>query len=537
MHTAQTSRLLKLYLRRDRLKIVLWWLGLVGLMAGAAAKFDGLYGSPQAMASIVTTLKTPAMVSLLGPFTAKAPFSVADVYAAEMMVFMGLFVALMNIYFGVHNSRADEDAGMSELIRAHAVGQQASLWASLLELMLINLFAGILEALGLQAASMSGSHPAGNWLFGLGLAAFGFMFGLFTLLVAQISASSRGATMLSYLLLGILFIARMGTDVQNPNYTWWTVYGWIEKLAIYDQNNWLPVIYMLLLTVAVSVLTFHLSAHRDLGAGLLPQHGGRRQASRWLQGPFSLIARLERTSTLVWLLGLFILGAAYGSIFGTAGDLVTSNPAMAQLIGTAATKVANRTLILQFANKLTIIFVILATIPGLITLLRLNRDDRKGYFEQLHAKATSRLRLYLSFSGFGLLSALLAFALGIAGMTVAGSAAMGHNAISLTRFMRAFWGFAPALLVTFGITACFVGLLPRWQNLAWLLPAYGFFSLYLGSLLNLPKWALRLTPYGWVNTVPVQAIQWATVGWMTTLGIGLIGLGYYGYHRRDLLTN
>ena len=56
--TAQTGLLLRLYLRRDWLKIGLWWLGLVGLMAGAAAKFDGLYGSQQAMASIITTLKT-----------------------------------------------------------------------------------------------------------------------------------------------------------------------------------------------------------------------------------------------------------------------------------------------------------------------------------------------------------------------------------------------------------------------------------------------------------------------------------------------
>lgn len=535
--TAQTGLLLRLYLRRDWLKIGLWWLGLVGLMAGAAAKFDGLYGSQQAMASIITTLKTPAMVSLLGPFTANKPYTVADVYAAEMMVFMGLFVAMMNIYFGVHSSRADEDSGVSELIRAHAVGQHASLWASLLELILINGLAGVLEALGLQAAGMTGSNAAGNWLFGLGLAAFGLMFGLFTLLVAQISDSSRGATMLSYLVLGVLFIARMGTDVQNPDDTWWTIYGWIEKLDIYGQNHWLPVIYMLVLTTVVAVITLVLSSRRDLGAGLLPQRKGRRFASRWLRGPLSLIARLERISTIVWLVALFILGATYGSIFGTAGALVKTNPAMAQLIGAAATKTANQTLVLQFANKLAIIFVVLATIPGLITLLRLNRDDSKGYFEQLHAKAISRLRLYLSFSAFGLISAIVAFALGIYGMDVAGAAAMGHNAIHLTRFMRAFWGFTPALIVTFGIAACLVGFLPRWQNIAWLIPAYGFFSLYLGNMLDFPKWALRLTPYGWVNTVPVHTINWGTAGWMTALGIVLIGLGYLGYRRRDLLTN
>jgi len=65
---AKTGFLLRVYLRRDWLKIMLWLIGVVGLMAGAAGKFDTLYGSSKAMNSIITTLRTPAMVSLLGPF-------------------------------------------------------------------------------------------------------------------------------------------------------------------------------------------------------------------------------------------------------------------------------------------------------------------------------------------------------------------------------------------------------------------------------------------------------------------------------------
>ncbi|MCI1987471.1 MAG: ABC transporter permease [Lactobacillus sp.] len=535
-HYAKTGQLLRLNLRRDWLKLTLWLIGLVGLMAGAAAKFDGLYGTPKTMASIITTLKTPAMVSLLGPFTAEKPYTVAAIYAAEMMVFMGLFVAMMNIYFAIHATRSDEDSGVVELVRAHAVGRNATLTAAILQLILLNFGAGILEALGLQLSGMSGMDSAGNWLFGLGLAAFGLMFGVFSLLFAQIADSSRSATIFSYSWLGLLFIARMGTDIQNPDNTWYTIYGWIEKLEIYGANQWQPVVLMLGLTVIVGALTVGLSASRDVGAGLLPQRAGRRQASLWLRGPLSLVGRLERASTMIWLIGLFILGATYGSIFGTAGDLLNSNPTMAKLIGTAATHAANRTIVLAFANKLAVIFVILATIPGLIILFRLNTDERKGYFEQLHARSVSRLRLYSSLTGYGLVIALLAFGCGMLGMIVVGDAAM-PDAPTFSRFMRAFWGYAPALIVTYGIGALFVGLLPRWQTIAWVLPAYGFFSLYLGSLMNFPKWLTQLTPYGWVNNVPVKAVQWPTAGWMTALGAILIIGGYLAYAKRDLIEN
>ncbi|WP_252902356.1 hypothetical protein [Paucilactobacillus hokkaidonensis] len=176
---SQAGYLTRFYLRRDWLKIVIWMIGLVGLMGVGGGKFDGLYGTKAAMDSIVSTLKTPAMVSLFGPFTAQQPYNVALIFAVEMMVFMGLFMAMMNIYFAVRGTRAEEDSGILELIRAHSVGKYAPLLASIMELLIINVVTGILESLSLMAANMTGADSTGSWLFGLGLAAVGFMFGVF----------------------------------------------------------------------------------------------------------------------------------------------------------------------------------------------------------------------------------------------------------------------------------------------------------------------------------------------------------------------
>lgn len=528
--------LTRFYLRRDWLRIFFWILGLAGLMGAAAAKFDGLYGTEKALNSIAETLKTPAMVSLFGPFSDAVKTNPAIIYAAEMMVFMGLFAAMMNIYFAVRNTRAEEDSGVAELVRAHAIGKQSQLLAATLELIVINLLAGIIEAAGLQAANMTGSTVEGDWLFGLGLAAFGLMFGAFSLLIAQLVSSGRAATMSSYLLLGVLFIARMGTDVKNTDYTWYTIFGWIEKLSIYVDNNWAPIILMLGAAVVTGGIAFLVNGTRDVGAGVFPQRSGRKRASVFLAGPLSLVARLERTSIIVWLISMPILGASYGSIFGTVGDLMKTNPALTKLMGTAAVNQAARAVILSFAGKLSIIVALVATIPALITLLKINGDEKKGYLEQIHAHGISRFKIFGSYTLVGLLTGSIGLFLGIIGMGAAGNTTMKHP-IALTRFLRGFVGYWPALLVIVGITLIIVAYLPRIQQFVWILPIYGLFSLYLGPMMDLPKWMTKITPYGWINNVPTAHINWGTFSWMTALGLALIVLAYVGYRRRDLTTN
>ncbi|MFL2029485.1 ABC transporter permease [Loigolactobacillus zhaoyuanensis] len=533
---SQAGYLTRFYLRRDWLKILIWLIGLVGLMGIGGGKFDGLYGTKAAMNSIVATLKTPAMISMFGPFTAQQPYNVALIFAMEMMVFMGLFMAIMNIYFAVKATRAEEDNGILELVRAHAVGKYAPLLAATLELLIINLVIGILESLSLIAANMTGANVAGSWLFGLGLAAVGFMFGVFSLLMAQLSDNARGATILSYLVLAILFLVRMLTDVTNPDYTWWSPFGWIEKLSVYDQNIWWPVLAMLGVALLVIGATFYAYAHRDVTAGLIATRPGRKQASALLAGPLTLIFRLERTSFIVWLIGLFVLGASYGSIFGTVGDIMKTNPMVAQLMGSKAVNAATQTVILNFAALLAIVFVVLSTIPAMQIILKLNGDERKGWLEQIHAKSISRLHLYCSYVVLALITGSLSLLLGVIGMYAAGQSVM-DTPIPLSRFLRAFYGYLPALLVTVGISAVFAGLLPRLQAISWLVPIYGFISLYLGNLLDLPKWAVNLTPYGWINNVPLRQVQWPLTGALVALAFALFVIGFMLYRRRDMVEN
>ncbi|AMV69453.1 Ribonuclease BN [Pediococcus damnosus] len=532
----QSGFLTRFNLRRDWLVILIWALILGGLMAAVAFKFNDLYGSRSSIAAIVTTLKMPAMVSMFGTFVARAPYTTADIFASEMMVFMALFMAVMNIYFAVRNTRGEESNGMLELIRSHAVGKQSPLLAATLELFLINVLMGLCYFGGLQVSGMHGMSTMGNLLIGIGLAAIGFMFGSAALLMAQVSDNPRGATMLSYLFLGVTYLVRMLTDVQNPDFTWWSPFGWIEKLSIYHKNNWLPVFLMLGLTIVLLLLTFYASRHRDVGAGLLATRGGRKRASVFLTGPFSLVMRLDRLSLIVWVIGLVVLGISYGSIFGTVGDIMKTNPLMGKLMGATAVDAANRLVVLKFAALLMVVFAVLVTVPSVQTLLRINGDERKGWLEQIHAKAISRGHIFGSYVAVSLLIGTLSMFAAVFGLWLANNSVM-TNPLSFERLFREFIGYLPAIYVTLGISALIIGWLPRLQTIIWAIPVYGLISLYFGNLLNLPNWAEKLTPYGWINQVPVSNVNWTQFGLLMALSIILIVIGFLGYQRRDLIEN
>ncbi|KRL51141.1 ABC transporter permease [Lactiplantibacillus paraplantarum DSM 10667] len=530
---ARTGLLIQFNLRRDWKKLLIWVAVLTGLFTAIAAKFDGIYGTQTALNEIVKTLKMPAMISLFGAFTAKSPYTTAKVFATEMVVFIAIFMIIMNIMVAVATSRGDEDDGLLELVRAHAVGRLAPLLAGVVELTALNGLVGILFGLGLTVAKLPGATIQGNWLIGLGLGALGWAFGMLTLLLAQVMNSASGTTMLSYVVLGIMYVARMGTDVSHPRLTWWIPFGWIEKLDAYQANQWLPVSLYLLLGIGCLSVAALLNVQRDLGAGLIEQRRGRRQASLLLRGPATLLWRQSHGVIIAWLLGNFILGASYASVFNTIGDLAKSNPMIKQLLGASALAAANRMIVKNFIAILAIVMVIVALIPAVQLMLKLVNDEQKGYLHQVYATATSRWHVWASYTGWSLITGMAVLLAGLSGMYLMGLVSM-KDPINWITYWHVFCAYGPAMLVMVAVASVLTGWLPKWRYAAWAWVFYAFFSLYLGNLIDLPKWARHLTPLGFVNKVPIKALDWATGGWCLALTVLLLVVAALGYRRRDL---
>lgn len=530
---ARTGLLIRFNLRRDWKKLLIWVVVLTGLFTAIAAKFDGIYGTQTALNEIVKTLKMPAMISLFGAFTAKSPYTTAKVFATEMVVFIAIFMIIMNIMVAVATLRGDEDDGLLELVRAHAVGRLAPLLAGVVELTALNGLVGILFGLGLTVAKLPGATIQGNWLIGLGLGALGWAFGMLTLLLAQVMNSASGTTMLSYVVLGIMYVARMGTDVSHPRLTWWIPFGWIEKLDAYQANQWLPVSLYLLLGIGCLSVAALLNVQRDLGAGLIEQRRGRRQASLLLRGPATLLWRQSHGVIIAWLLGNFILGASYASVFNTIGDLAKSNPMIKQLLGASALAAANRMIVKNFIAILAIVMVIVALIPAVQLMLKLVNDEQKGYLHQVYATATSRWHVWASYTGWSLITGMAVLLAGLSGMYLMGLVSM-KDPINWITYWHVFCAYGPAMLVMVAVASVLTGWLPKWRYAAWAWVFYAFFSLYLGNLIDLPKWARHLTPLGFVNKVPIKSLDWATGGWCLALTVLLLVVAVLGYRRRDL---
>ena len=216
---ARTGRLTGLALRRDRFKILIWILILAGLMVGVAYKFTDIFGTQHEIAAIMGTLKSPAMVALLGAFDFTNSPSTAQIFSTEMVIFMAIAQIIMNIMLGIHATRGEEDQGITELVRSRAVGQLAPLSAAALELVIVNGSVAIIYGIGLGFSGMQGVTTAGNWAVSLGLATISLVFGFLSLVAAQLADHSASATGLTYSLFGLAYIVRMITDVQNSDYT------------------------------------------------------------------------------------------------------------------------------------------------------------------------------------------------------------------------------------------------------------------------------------------------------------------------------
>ncbi|AKP67978.1 ABC transporter permease [Companilactobacillus ginsenosidimutans] len=529
---ARTGFLTRLSLRKDWLKLVIWLVAMGGLFAAVAAKFTSLYGTKASIASIVSTLKSPAMTSLFGKMPA-GPYTTADIFAAEMTVFMAIMAAIMNYSIVIKNTRGDEDSGILEMIRSHAVGKISNLTATLIEVVILNLGIGLFYSLGLIAANLDGTDINGDFLLGIGLGFSGLMFASIAAFVAQLVDNSRSASILAYLIFGIMYIARMMTDVSNPKITWWVPFGWVEKFSTYKNNDWTPVWLMLAFSIIVAILAMIINQKRDMGAGVIATRAGRARASVFLNGPLGLFWRLHRTTIIVWAIGMMILGFTYGSIFNSIGDILKTNPTIGTLLGPNAVHEANILIIKEFTSVLMIVFGVLSTIPGVQLINYLKTGESKGFLEMIHAKPVGRARLFTDTLTLALFTTYLVLFMTLWGLQLGGVYSMTHP-IGLHIFMRGFYGYISPMLIMLGISAALIGWTPKLANLGYGYLIVALFIQYFGKLIKLPEWWSKLTPFGYVPKVPVHTLDPGTFWWQIAIGVVLIAIGYIGYINRDI---
>ncbi|GBG94756.1 ABC transporter permease protein [Ligilactobacillus salitolerans] len=529
---AQAGRLYTKLLRQDRGKIAGWLLLLAGIFIVVAAKFVSIYGTAAEIATIAGTLRSKAMVSLMGPVPG-GKLSTAIIFSSEMLVFWALFLVIFNYLLAVAASRGQEENGLTEiLVGGYPVGRRAPLLAAFWELATADLLFVVLTILGLEFAKMPGSSTEGNILFAVVMGAAGLSFGTVTLAFAQIFQDSRTVFLWSYSFLGLAYLMRMLTDVTKPAWTWLSPLGWVEKTKIYTANDWLPFFLLLAFTVFVLGLSLYLQGIRDVGAGLLRPEV-RAKSSRQLRGPATLLLRQEKSATVIWLFWMFALGGMYGSVFDSIGKVANQTPMVQKLLGPGGIAHLQKEQLLSFIGVLGIIMSVLGAVAGALLVARLYREEKGQLISLELAKPVSRTRLFVIYSLAGvLLTTVLIFA-AMMGIMFAGNAVLAHPLAS-RYFLQTFVAVLPAAWVFVGLMALLVGLAPKLNSVVWVYLLASFMLAYLGPLADLPKWAQKIAPFYWAKDVPKESIPQTPLLLLLAVTVCLFIVGAFSYNKRDL---
>lgn len=521
-----TLGLLRLYLRTDRIVLPLWVLLLsLPLATVYIGSIAAVYPTAAGRAGFVASIMaSPAQRAIYGNIYNDS-LGAAGIWKAGMF---HVLIAVAVILTMIRHTRADEEAGRTELIDSTAVGRNASLSAALLLTGGGSLLTGLLGFLGLLNTDVP---VLGSLAFSCALAASGLVFTAVAAVAAQLSASARVARGISFGVLGAAFTLRAVGDASGSELSWASPLGWSLLVRPYAGDRFGVLALHLTLTVTLVVLAYQLQGARDVGAGMFAERRGRPRATAMLGGPTGLAWRLTRGSVLVWTVGLGLYGLLVGSVVHGIGDELGGSGSARDIItrlgGTSALEDAFIAIAFNMLGMVAAAFAVSLA-------LRPHQEETGQRAETLLAGAVSRIHWltgYLAIALAGTTIAMLTSGL-LAGLTY-GSAAddiggklplvLGSAAVQL-----------PAIWLLIAVTTVLFGAAPRFTPVAWG-ALVAFIAVYLlGSLANSPHWMLDLDPFSHIPRIGSGSFTATPLVWLLVLDATLIILGAFTFRRRDL---
>ncbi|MFC0418513.1 ABC transporter permease [Cytobacillus solani] len=518
-----------LIVRRDRVRIPVWLISLSTLTIIVAASFTDLYKNEGERQAIAETMRNPAMTAMVGQGYGLENYTNGAMMAHQMLLFTAMAVAIMSILLVVRHTRADEEDGRIEIIRALPAGRLANLNSTILVLFGVNVLLALIVGFGLNALGIESMDLEGSLLYGAAIGATGMVFTAITALFAQLSESSRGTIGFSITILLIAYLLRAVGDVSNEALSWLSPLGWILGSEVYVNNYWWPIFLTVGVASILVVLSLYLNAIRDLEAGFVRAKSGRKKASPFLLSPLGLALRLQRTGLIAWAVGTFILGGSYGSVLGDLESFFADNDMMKNLLP----PVEGFSLTEQFLTMLMSVISMICTIPPLMAMLKLKGEESKNRTEHLLSRAVSRIRLMGSYFVISIVSGFAMLSLAAIGLGAVGNSVM-EEGIAFGRLYSAAMVYLPAMWIMIGLAALLIGVAPKLSGIVWAYLTYSFFVVYLGGLLQLPEWMSTLSPYNHIPKLPVEEIDYMKLFILTIVAIVIIAVGFIQYKNRDI---
>src|ERR1700757_623981 len=395
-----TLGMLRLYLRRDRVSLPLWVLllsvPLASVYVGSVLK---VYPTPADRAGFAASIMaSPAQRALYGQVYNDS-IGAVGIWKAGMF---HLLIAVAVILTVIRHTRADEEAGRTELVDSTAVGRYASLSAALLLSFGASIATGAIGAAGLLTTDIPAS---GSLAFGAALAGSGLVFTAVAAVAAQLSPSARFARGAAFAALGAAFTLRAIGDAGDGKLSWLSPLGWSLQVRPYAGDHWWVLLLHLVTTAALTLLAYRLLAGRDVGAGLVAERAGPGTAGTRLSGVGGLVWRLDRGALLWWTVGLCLYGVVMGSVVhgigDELGDSTVARDIVARMGGTRALEEAFIAVAFAMLGMAAAAFAISLT-------LRLHQEETAQRAETTLDGAGSRIRLLASHLAAALIGSAVA---------------------------------------------------------------------------------------------------------------------------------
>jgi ABC-2 type transport system permease protein len=526
---AGTLTLIRFILRRDRVRLSVWVGSIASFVVVFAGSLPGLYADAAERQIRAELMANPGVRAMSGPGFGLDDYTFGAMLAQEFLSWTAIFVALMSFLLVVRHTRAEEESGRAELVRAGVVGRHTSITAALVAVIGANVVLGVLIAVGLGSLGIESVTWPSSWLFGAALASVGVVFAAVAAVTAQLSTSARGAGGLAGLAFAVAFLLRAAGDMGDGPWSWLSPIGWAQQTRVYVDDRWWPLGLSMALTVALAGLAYALSTRRDVGGGMLRQRPGSAEGSRLLSTPLGLAVRLHRASVLWWGGALFLFGLGYGALAGEVERFVEEVGAVEEWIAQAG----GDSIIDGFLSVVISLWAIAVAIFALLTMFRLRTEETGGRAEPILATAVSRTGWVASHLTVALVGSAILMLLSGLGLGLTASAALDDASV-LPRLIGASLAYLPAIWVVVGVGVALFGLVPRATVLAWIVVAYAALIGMFYGFLGLPDWTFDLSPFGHVPALPAAEMSWPPLLVLSAITAVLTVLGLVGFRRRDL---
>jgi ABC-2 type transport system permease protein len=427
--------------------------------------------------------------------------------------------------------RGEEDSGRLEMLLALPVSRgtigAAGMGATAVQ--------GLVIWLALTAGLLAGGLPAGPAAF-LAIAIVSVIPVLagVAALASQLAGTRRRAMELALGIVAVAFVLRVVADTVSgaAALRWVSPFGWVEQMRPFAGARPAVLVLPLATGTLLLVLAARLARRRDTGTGLLQRPDMRRPRLRLLSSAAAQTLRAELSPVVIWTAAIAVYGFIVGEISSTISSAGIPAGLRDQLAKLGAGSVITPRGYLGFVF---LFFVLVASLFAASQVGAMRNEELNGRLETVLAQAVSRrgwlaARMLVAVGATALISVT-------AGVTVWAGARLAGVGVSLSSLLLAGANCFAVGTLFLGLATLAYAIAPRaGAALAYGAVTVAFLWQLFGSLLGVPGWIVRLTPFAHLGLTPAQPFQTGSAAVMVLIGLSAAAVARAAFIRRDLTS-